>query len=63
VAKAYRGCADKLRIEEQRYLKQILQEDEYSALKGVMWPFRAKPENLKEEEKEQLGLLFECSRS
>jgi len=61
VAKAYRGCADKLRIEEQRNLKQILEEDEYSALKGVMWPFRAKPENLKEEEKKQLELLFECS--
>jgi hypothetical protein len=29
----------------------MLEEDEYSALKGVMWPFRAKPENLKEEEK------------
>ncbi len=61
VAKAYRGCADKLRIDEQRYLKQILEEDEYSALKGVMWPFRAKPENLTEEQKKQLELLFECS--
>jgi transposase len=61
VAKAYRGCADKLRIEEQHYLKQILEEGEYSALKGVMWPFRVKPENLKEEEKKQLELLFECS--
>jgi len=61
VAKAYRGCADKLRIREQRALKQILEEDAYSALKGVMWPFRAKPENLKEEQKEQLELLFECS--
>ena len=39
----------------------MLEEDEYSALKGVMWPFRAKPENLKEEEKKQLELLFECS--
>lgn len=61
VAKAYRGCADKLRIEEQRDLKQTLEEDEYSVLKGVMWPFRARPENLKEEQKKQLELLFECS--
>jgi len=61
VAKADRGCADQLRIEEQRDLKQMLEEDEDSALKGVMWPFRARPENLKEEEKKQLELLFECS--
>jgi len=61
VAKAYRGCADKLRKEELRGLKQSLEEDEYGVLKGVMWPFRAKPENLKDEQKQQLDLFFECA--
>jgi len=61
VAKACRGCADKLRKEELRGLKNSLEEDEYGVLKGVMWPFRAKPENLKDEQKQQLDLFFECA--
>jgi transposase len=32
VAKAYRGCADKLRKEELRVLKNSLKDDEYGAL-------------------------------
>jgi transposase len=61
VAKAYRECADKLRKREMRELKECLGEDEYAGLKGVMWGFRRSPQSLKEEQKAQLELLFECA--
>jgi transposase len=34
MAKAYRDCTDKLRIEAQRSLKASLKKEEYEALKG-----------------------------
>jgi transposase len=61
VAKAYRDCADQLRKEVQRELKADLSETEYEALKGTMWLFRRDPQDLEKEEKERLGLLFECA--
>jgi transposase len=61
VAKAYRDCADKLRIEAQRSLKASLEKEEYEALKGTMWLFRRDPSELEEEERKQLALLFECA--
>lgn len=61
VAKKYRECADQLRIEAQRDLKASLNKEEYEALKGTMWLFRRDPEELDKEERERLGLLFECA--
>ena len=61
VAKAYRDCADDLRKEVQRDLKAELSETEYEALKGTMWLFRRAPQELEEEEKQRLELLFECA--
>jgi len=61
VAKSYRDCADKLRIQAQRDLKADLKKEEYEALKGTMWLFRRDPKDLEKEEHEQLELLFECA--
>lgn len=61
VAKAYREGADQLRKEVQRDLKASLEKDEYEALKGSMWLFRRNSEDLDQEERERLALLFECA--
>jgi len=61
LAKAYRECADELRKEVQRELKAELSETEYEALKGTMWLFRRAHQDLDEEEKQRLELLFECA--
>lgn len=61
VAKAYRDCADQLRKEVQRELKAELEKTEYEALEKTMWLFRRDPEDLDEEEKQRLELLFECA--
>jgi len=61
VAKSYRDCADKLRIEVQRDLKKSLEKEHYDGLKGTMWLFRRNPQDLDKEEQERLALLFECA--
>jgi transposase len=61
VAKAYRDCADQLRKEVQRDLKADLSQDQYEALKGTMWLFRRDPQDLDEDERKRLALLFECA--
>ena len=61
VAKAYRDCADKLRIEAQRELKASLEKEQYDGLKGTMWLFRRNPEALDREQRDRLELLFECA--
>lgn len=61
VAKNYRDCADKLRLEVQRELKASLTKEEYQAVKGTMWLFRRNPRELDKEESAQLALLFECA--
>ena len=58
VAKAYRDCADQVRKQELKRLKQELSECEYDQIKGAMWPFRKAPDALKDEEKERLERLF-----
>ncbi len=40
VARAYRHCADQVRRQELKLLKQKLSEKEYAQIKGAMWPFR-----------------------
>lgn len=61
VARAYRDCADKVRKQEMRRLKQELPEADYGLLKGVMWVFRKSEAELKDEELKQLQLLFSYS--
>ncbi|MEA5464772.1 ISL3 family transposase [Leptothoe sp. PORK10 BA2] len=61
VAKAYRGCADTVRKQEVKRLKQELSKAEYEQLKGAMWPFRKSPDRLKDEEQALLDRLFTYS--
>ena len=61
VAKAYRDCADRVRKQEVRRLKQTLSKADYALIKGAMWPFRKSPEGLKEKERAVLTRLFEHS--
>ena len=61
VAKAYRECADKLRKNELRELKQELEDEEYKLLKGTMWPFRHNPAELDAEQQKAVELLLECA--
>lgn len=61
VAKLYRAAVDELRKIEMKELKQVLKKEEYAGLKGVLWALRKKSEDLEPEERETLGLLFECS--
>ncbi len=50
VARAYRNCADKVRRQELKLLKEQLSEEEYAQIKGAMWPFRKSLEELTDEE-------------
>ena len=61
VAKAYRDCADRVRKQEVRRLKQSLAKADYAHIKGAMWPFRKSPEDLQEKERAVLERLFEHS--
>jgi len=61
VAKAYRDCADTVRKQEVRRLKQTLSKADYAHIKGAMWPFRKSPDDLKEKERVVLERLFEHS--
>lgn len=61
VAKTYRDCADAVRKQETRRLKQELSESEYEEIKGLMWTFRQRPENVSAPEKDKLGKLFDYS--
>ena len=61
VAKAYRRCADQVRQQELKLLKQKLPKKEYAQIKGAMWPFRKSLEELTEKEWELLQRLFSYS--
>jgi transposase len=61
VAKAYRECADEARKKELRVLKKQMSEEEYAEVKGVMWPFRKKPEELEPDEKSLLERVLSQS--
>lgn len=58
VAKHYNKGVDDLRKTTLRALKQTLPEEQYSRLKGLMWPFRRHYWDLKEGQGEQLLELF-----
>jgi transposase len=57
-SKAYRECADEVRKKELRALKKSMSAEEYAEVKGVMWPFRKKPEDLEPDEKPLLERVF-----
>ena len=61
VAKNYRGCADKARKQEMRALKKTLSDKEYAELKGVMWIFRKRWEDITKEQQVPLLILFRYS--
>ncbi|VEP15162.1 transposase (fragment) [Hyella patelloides LEGE 07179] len=61
VARAYRRCADLVRRQELKFLKQKLSKKEYAQIKGAMWPFRKSLEQLTDEEWELLQRLFTYS--
>lgn len=58
VAKAYRQCADTVRKQELRRLRQSLSKTDYEEIKGAMWPFRKSPKHLKDKEQVVLEKLF-----
>jgi transposase len=55
----YHQAADKLRQQELQRLKKSLPPAEYQLLKGSMWAFRKKPDELKPEERQVLRKLFQ----
>jgi transposase len=55
----YRQAVDKLRQQELQRLKKSLPPAEYQLLKGSMWAFRKKPDELKPEERQVLRRLFQ----
>ena len=61
VAKLYRAAVDDLRKQEMKMLKKILKKEQHAVLKGVMWKLRRNFDDLSEEDKQLLELLFECS--
>ena len=61
VARIYRGCLDTLRKQELRRLKKKLDPAEYKKLSGIMWILRKNPDDIEQEEKEKLALLFKYS--
>lgn len=61
VAKDYRGCADLVRKRELKRLKQELSQEEYQQIQQTMWPFRKAWEDLNEDERQRLNLLFSYS--
>lgn len=62
VAKNYRQCVDKVRIQERRRLKEELSETEYEeVVKGTMWTIRKNNADLEPDERKRLNRLFEYS--
>jgi transposase len=58
VAQVYRKSADAVRKRELRRLKQELPESKYALLKGLMWAFRKRPQDLNPAEKVLLNRAF-----
>lgn len=58
VARHYHQAADGLRKQELKRLKKELPEEEYRRLKGSMWAFRKKNQDLEPEERPVLRRLF-----
>jgi transposase len=61
VAKNYRKCIDSVRKTELKRLQKELTEKEYKNLKGAMWALRKKEDNLTDDEKKVLAILFKYS--
>ena len=60
VAKNYRQCVDKLRIQERRRLKKELTATEYKeVVKGTMWIVRKNNQDLTDDQRKRLRRLFE----
>lgn len=58
VAKHYHKGVDDLRKATLRTLKQTVSDEEYTKLKGLMWPFRHHFWEVEEEQQEALAMLF-----
>jgi transposase len=58
VAQTYRKCADAVRKQELKRLKQDLPEEKYALLKGTMWLFRQTYRSLSRDEQVKLNRLF-----
>jgi transposase len=63
VAKHYRECADTLRKQELKRLRQELSKEEAEQLKDTLWPFRQRWEELAPSEPERLTHFFAHSPS
>ena len=61
VAKSYREAVDRLRKSEMKRLKQVLSDDDYKQLKGVLWALRKKHSLLNDDEIALLDRLFSHS--
>ena len=61
VAKAYRKSADRVRQRELKGLRQTLTHVQYQELKGLLWAFRKRPENLNDQQKDLLERFFALS--
>jgi transposase len=61
VARAYRDCADNVRKQELKRLKQELPTNDYEAFKGLMWTFRQRPDAVSDEDRARLARLFSYS--
>ena len=61
VAKNYRNAMETVRKKEMKRLKSELSEEDYKQLKNVMWILRKQYNELSDEEKETLSLLFKYS--
>ncbi len=61
VARLYRDCADAVRKQELKHLKQTLPQAEYEVLKGLMWPFRQPPDAVNDADWARLQIFFEQS--
>jgi transposase len=61
VTRQYHQAADDLRQRELKRLKKTLPEVEYRQLKGSMWAFRKKPQDLKPEERRVLRKVFKLA--
>src|SRR4029453_8260916 len=61
VAKLYGGSFESVRKSQMKSLKKALKPEEYAVFKGAIWMLRKHRQDLTEEEKKILDLLFECS--
>jgi transposase len=61
VTRHYHQAADDLRQSELKRLKQELPKEEYQLLKGSMWAFRKRPQDLRPEERQVLRKLWKVA--